>query len=174
MNNRKTLTTLGAGVISALALTSGIAFADDKAEVEMLLKAPHDISAAIKAAEASVGGSAMSASFDDDNGTGAYEIDVSNAGRKTEVTVDATTGEVIDSRDDGSDKYAVDLTQLGGDLAEIVADIESETGGKVMSIDTEHDNGQFSGMEIEIANSDGTTQEFWMNATDGKLVPSSD
>lgn len=176
MTRNKFIAMVSAAAVSATAATAGLALADgrdrdDQAKVQMFLTAPYDLTAAINAAVESSSGSAVKASYDEDNGTGVYEVDVVSGGQTSEVTVDATSGQVVETRSESSDRDdAVDLTRLGGDLASIVAMAESQTGDKVIAIDAEHHKGSFVGMEIETANADGTTREYLLGI-DGKLTP---
>ena len=40
-----------------------------------------------------------------------------------------------------------------------------------MSIEAEHDDGKFRGIEVEILKADGTVHDFILGAADGKLTP---
>lgn len=181
---KRTLTTiLAAGVALPAALAGGLAWAgndkNDQAEVQLFLKAPHDISAAITAAEASAGGKAISAEFDEKKGAGRYEIDAVAGDKLVEIKVDATTGKVTDTKDRGAltdqdDDDYVDPAKLGAPLAELVATAEKESGGKVMAIGLEHEDGKMAGVEVEIAMADGTVHDFLIDAASGKLTPQTD
>lgn len=178
---RKLVTLLTVGAVSTAALAGGTAFAggngNDQAEVQAFLSASQDISAAIGAAEAASGGKAVAAEFDENNGTGSYEVDTIANGKQVSVEIDASTGKVIKTEDEGDianadDDDMVDPAQLGAPLAQLVATAE-QNGGKVMSISAEHENGQAGVIEVELANADGTTQEFVM-AADGTMTPKAD
>ncbi|MFD1797374.1 hypothetical protein FQV27_10435 [Paracoccus aurantiacus] len=175
---RKLVTLMTAGAVSAAALAGGAAFADshqnDQAEVQAFLGASQDIAAAINAAETATSGKAVAAEFDDKNGTGFYEVDTIANGKQVSVEVDASTGKVIKTNDEGDVANAdeddiVDPAQLGAPLAQLVATAEQNGSGKVMSISAEHDGGANGTVEVELANTDGTTQEFAM-AADGTLT----
>ncbi len=175
---RKLLTLLTAGAVSATALT-GAAFANsdsaDQAEVQTFLGAAQDITAAIGAAEAASGGTAVAAEFEEKKGTAFYEVDIVANGKQVSVEIDATSGKVIktDAEGDAEEGDIVDPAQLGASLAKLVATAKQNGSGKVMSISTDHENGQAVAIEVELANADGTTQEFTM-AADGSLTPAVD
>ena len=78
-------------------------------------------------------------------------------------------GDVANADDDD----IVDPAQLGEPLAQLVATAEQNGSGKVMSISAEHENGQTGTIEVELANADGTTQEFAM-AADGTMTQLAD
>ncbi|TBN38596.1 hypothetical protein EYE42_11850 [Paracoccus subflavus] len=181
---RKLVTLLTAGAVSAAALAGGTAFAsgdgNDQAEVQAFLGAPQNITAAIAAAETASGGSAVAAEFDEKNGTGYYEVDTIANGKQVSVEIDAISGQVIKTEDEGDvanadddDDDIVDPAQLGAPLTQLVATAEQNGSGKVMSISAEHENGQAGTIEVELANADGTTQEFAM-AADGTMTQLAD
>lgn len=179
---RKLVTLLTAGAVSAAALAGGTAFAssngNDQAEVQAFLGASQDITAAIAAAEAASGGTAVAAEFDENKGTGYYEVDTIANGKQVSVEIDASSGQVIKTEDEGDvanadDDDIVDPAQLGEPLAQLVATAEQNGSGKVMSISAEHENGQTGTIEVELANADGTTQEFAM-AADGTMTQLAD
>ncbi len=174
---RKFLTLVTAGAVSAAALTGGAAFADndakDRAEVQAFLGATQDIVAAISAAETASGGKAVAAEFDEKRGASLYEVDTIANGKQISVKIDANTGAVVRTEDEGDianadDDDIVDPTQLGAPLAQLVATAEQNGGGKVMSISAEPEN-DAARIEVELANADGSTQEFLM-AADGTMT----
>ena len=179
---RKLMTLLTAGAVSAAALAGGTAFANsnghDQAEVQAFLGASQDITAAIAAAETASGGTAVAAEFDENKGTGYYEVDTIANGKQVSVEIDASTGGVIKTEDEGDvanavDDDIVDPAQLGAPLAQLVATAEQSGSGKVISISAEHEKGQAGMIEVELANADGTTQEFAM-AADGTMTQRAD
>ena len=179
---RKLVTLLTAGAVSAAALAGGAAFAsnngNDQAEVQAFLGASQNITAAIAAAETASGGTAVAAEFDEKNGTGYFEVDTIANGKQVSVEIDASSGQVIKTEDEGDvanadDDDIVDPAQLGEPLAQLVATAEQNGSGKVMSISAEHENGQTGTIEVELANADGTTQEFAM-AADGTMTQLAD
>lgn len=168
--------------ISAAALAASMSFAsgsDDQAEVQTFLKAPHDITAAIKAAEAASGGAAISAEFDVSKDAGYYEIDTVTGDKLAELKVDATSGQVTETKDKGllsaqDDDDAHSPAQLGAPLTELVAKAEAAGQGKVMSIGLEGEDNAAPVIEVELAKDDATTHSFILNATDGTLAPMTD
>ena len=175
---RKLLTLLTAGAVSATALAGGAAFAKndggDQAEVQAFLSASQDITAAIGAAEAAGGGTAVAAEFGQSKGTAFYEVDTIAKGKQVSVEIDASTGKVIQTKDEGDGDKAekediTDPAQLGAPLAQLVAMAEKSGGGKVMAISADHDNAKSGVIEVELAKSAGTTQDFAM-AADGTMT----
>ncbi|SKA25613.1 Uncharacterized membrane protein YkoI [Enhydrobacter aerosaccus] len=67
---------------------------DDKDELARLAAAPTTLPAAIAAAEQHVGGKAIEASFDDENGTILYKVAVAKDSIVHHLTVDSTTGKI--------------------------------------------------------------------------------
>ena len=61
---------------------------------------------------------------------------------------------------------------LGAPLADLAAKAAAAGEGKVMSIDADHEDGKFRGIEVEIVKADGSVHDFILNAADGKLTPS--
>ncbi len=173
----RTATIFTAGLASAIALSAGIALAGgkaDEAEVRAFLKAPHGIEAAIKTAEGATGGKAVGAEFDEKKGAGIWEVETVNGTKRAEVRVDATTGEVEKTKDKGDvadDDEPVTPDMLGGTLSDLVVRAETAGGGKVMSIDFEHEDGAPKGLAVEIAKPDGSHEAFLMNPADGKFSP---
>ncbi len=175
---RKLITLLTAGSVSVAALASGAAFASndgkDQAEIQAFLNASQDITAAIGAAETASGGKAVAAEFDEHKGTGFYEVDTIANGKQVSVDIDAASGKVIKTEDEGDisradDDDITDAAQLGAPLAQLVATAEKNGAGKVMAISAEHEGGKTGLIEVELANADGTTQEFAM-AADGTMT----
>lgn len=176
---RKLMTLVTAGAVTMAALGGTVAFAntqsgDDKAEVQAFLGGAQNISAAIGAAEAASGGKAVAAEFDQKNDLAFYEVDTIANGKQVSVEIDAASGKVIKSEDEGDIANAdeddiVDPAQLGAPLADLVAKAEQQSQAKVMSISAEHEAGQAGLIEVEVAKADGSTQEFAM-APDGTLT----
>lgn len=170
---RRPITLLAAALVSTAALSAGAAFADsDQQEITLFQNAAHDMRAAIATAEDATGGKAVEAEFDEDDGTGMWEVETVAGTRRAEVKIDATTGAVVKTKDKGdlADKdQPVTPDMLGAPLAELVAKAEAAGGGKVMSIDYEH--GRLAGIEVEIVKPDGSLQEFIMDPASGTLTP---
>lgn len=161
---------------AACVLIVGQAWAgsDDRAEVAAFLQAPHSLTAAIATAEAATGGQAYAAEYDHDDGAGHYEVRTLNGDKLAEVKIDAAKGTALKSVDKGllSDKDAddgLDPAQLSMPLAELIAAAEAETGGKVMSIEHERDDGRVA-LDVEIASAEGGIQDFAFDAVSGKFV----
>ncbi|WP_041527246.1 PepSY domain-containing protein [Paracoccus aminophilus] len=175
---KRTLSVLGLTAIASLgAMVGGQVWAatDNSAEVQQFLKAPQTLTAAIHAAESATGGKAYAAEFDDHKGTGRYEVKTLAGDKLAKVRVDATTGKVTDTKDKGllsakKDSDALDPAALKGSLADLVAKAETLSGGKVMSIDHERENGATT-VEVEVAAADGTAKTFAFDAAGDKLVP---
>ncbi|HRO00115.1 MAG TPA: PepSY domain-containing protein [Nitrobacter sp.] len=165
-------------LMSATALGGGAALAsdhaEDQAEIALFQQAAHDIRAAIATAEGATGGTAVEAEFTEEDGAPMWEVKTVAGTTRAEVNVDPATGQVVKTsdKDEGGDgNAAVTPEMLGAPLADLVTRAEAAGGGKVMSIDYEHENGQAVGAEVEIVNADGTVHEFLMNPADGTLTP---
>ena len=150
------ITILAATTLSAGALT-GAAFADsnDTAEIAAFQKAQHDVIAGIKAA---------SAEFDHENGAGLWEVETVNGTKYAEVRIDAATGNVVSTKDKSDRDDAVTPQMLGAPLADLASKAAATGAGKVMSIEAEHDDGKFRGIEVEILKADGTVHDFILGA----------
>lgn len=176
---RSIITLVAGGMVSAAALGGGAALAGsdhagDQAEIALFQNAAHDIRAAIAAAEGATSGKAVEAEFTEEDGAPLWEVKTVAGTTRAEVNVDPATGQVVhtkDKDDDAGSTDAVTPEMLGAPLVDLVTKAEAEGGGKVMSIDYEHENGQAVGVEVEIVNADGTVHEFLMNPADGKLTP---
>lgn len=176
---RRLVTFLTAGAVSMAALGGIGAYASDsgggdRAELQAFLAAPQDIAAAIKAAEAASGGVAVAAEFDEKRGAGVYEVDTVARGRVISVKVDAATGAVIGTEDEGDLASAdeddrVDPAMLGAPLAQLVTLAEKGGEGRVMSIGLDGGRHRDGTVEVELANADGA-REYRM-AADGALTP---
>lgn len=169
------LTGLAAALVTSTALL-GTAWADgkDASEIALFQKAAQDISAAIRTAETTTGGKAVQAEFDEKDGAGLWEVKTVTGTQGAELRIDATSGKVVSTRDRGAlsaDPDAITPQMLGAPLTDLVAKAEAAGGGKVMSIDGDHENGRFRGMEVEIVKADGTIQRFVLDPADGKLNP---
>lgn len=170
---KKTILTILAATAVSTGGLAGVAYAksDDTAEIALFQKAQHDIVAGIKAAETASGGKAVGAEFEDEDGTPAWEVKTMAGSKYSKVTVDAATGKVLKTREK-SDKDAVTPEMLGAPLTDLAAKAAAAGEGKVMSIDADHEDGKFRGIEVEIVKADGSVQDFILNAADGKLTPS--
>lgn len=177
--NRKIMSLVTVVLVSATA-TAGVALADKRdhrQEAASFLAAKQAITAAISAAEGSTGGKAVKAEFDEKKGTSLWKVRTVNGTKRADVRIDATTGQVIDTRDKGdvsAKRDSVTPDMLGGALADLISKAEAAGGGKVMSIDVERRRDGGVGVEVELVKADGTAQDFLMNPADGKLTPKAD
>lgn len=132
---RKILTLLAGAMVSIAALSAGAAFADsnDSAEIALFQNATHDIRAAIATAEGATGGKAFEAEFDEKDGAGMWEVKIVAGTKRAEVKVDATTGQVVKTKDKGDIAHKSDPVTpkiLGAPLADLVTKAEAAGGGK--------------------------------------------
>ena len=171
---KKTILTILAATAVSTGGLAGVAYAksDDTAEIALFQKAQHDIVAGIKAAETASGGKAVGAEFEDEDGTPAWEVKTMAGTKYSKVTVDAATGKVLKTREKSDKDDAVTPEMLGAPLADLAAKAAAAGEGKVMSIDADHEDGKFRGIEVEIVKADGSVHDFILNAADGKLTPS--
>lgn len=181
MMQRKLMTAVTAGAVSLAAMAGGAFASDnskDQAEVQAFLGASRTITDAIKAAETASSGPAVKAEFDDHNGAPAYEVDTIANGKQITVRIDAASGAVLTTEDEGEIAKAeaddiTDPAQLGAPLAELAARAEQAGQGKVMSISAERDDNKTPVVEVELAKADGSTQDFTI-AADGTLTKAHD
>lgn len=77
---------------------------EDSAEHQAFLKTPISLTKAIMAAEKKTGAKAMSAEFEDEDGTFIYDIELLTAeGEEIEAEVNAKTGSISIEEDDDDD-----------------------------------------------------------------------
>lgn len=159
---------------SAGTVGQALAGSDDTAEIQHFLAAPKGISEAIRAAEATTGGKAIEAEFDDHKGAAAYEVKTVSGDKIAKVKVDAVSGQVIKTKDkgkvDAKDDDAIDPAKMTVSLLDIVTKAEAESGGKVMSLGRESEDGT-SQIVLEIVKADGSRLDYTFDATAAKLVP---
>ncbi|HWL57808.1 MAG TPA: PepSY domain-containing protein [Paracoccus sp. (in: a-proteobacteria)] len=175
---KRTISTLALAAIAvASATTVGQARppSDDTAEIQQFLKAPKSISDAIRAAESSTGGKAIEAEFDDHKGVAAYEVKTVAGDTVAKVKIDAASGQVIKTKDKGTlatkdDDDVVDPAKMTVSLLDVVAKAEAESGGKVMSVDHESENGT-THTQLEIVKADGSLLDYTFDASAAKLIP---
>ena len=171
---KKTILTILAATAVSTGGLAGVAYAksDDTAEIALFQKAQHDIVAGIKAAETASGGKAVGAEFEDEDGAPAWEVKTMTGTKYSKVTVDAATGKVLKTKEKSDKDDAVTPEMLGAPLTDLAAKAAAAGEGKVMSIDADHEDGKFRGIEVEIVKADGSVHDFILNAADGKLTPS--
>lgn len=163
-------------IAAASAVSVGPVWAgsDDAAEIQLFLKAPKGISDAIRAAESATSGKAIQAEFDDHKGAAAYEVKTVAGDKIAKVKIDASSGQVIETKDKGTlaakGDEAVDPAKMTVSLLDIVTKAEAESGGKVMSVDHEIEDG-VTQTEIEIVKADGTRVDYTFDSSASKLVP---
>ncbi|TWI33865.1 PepSY domain-containing protein [Paracoccus sulfuroxidans] len=160
---------------SALSVGQAWAGSDDTAEIQQFLTAPKGISEAIRAAETATGGKAIEAEFDDHKGAAAYEVKTVAGDKIAKVKIDAATGQVVETKDKGTlagqdDDDAVDPAKMPVSLLDVVTKAEAESGGKVMSVGHESEDGTTQ-TELEIVKADGSRLDYTFDAAAGKLVP---
>lgn len=100
MTRSKLLRLTMAGVIAAGSLgVAGAVMAKDKDsktnETAIVANAKVTMAQAIATAESQVGGKAVGAGIEDQNGTAAFEIDVLKDGQRHRVLVDTQSGQVV-------------------------------------------------------------------------------
>ena len=167
------LTAIAAG--SALSVGQAWAGSDDTAEIQQFLTAPKGISDAIRAAETATGGKAIEAEFDDHKGAAAYEVKTVAGDKIAKVKIDAASGQVVETKDKGTlagkdDDDVVDPAKMTVSLLDVVTKAEAESGGKVMSVGHESEDGTAQ-TELEIVKADGSQLDYTFDATAAKLVP---
>lgn len=166
----KMVTALSGGAAFALFGLSP-AFADDAKEIALFLKAPVDISAAINTAEAETGGKAVAAEFDDDGPDGNYDIDIVKDNRNIEVEVDAGSGKILKTDDDGNlDRDDARPEDMGAPLTELVSKAQAAGEGKVIAIEYDTDDRRPARIEVDMVTQDGKMTEYVLDAEAGTLT----
>jgi len=175
--NRKLGHILTVGMVSVGALGGTLAWAGssngDAAEVALFGKAGQDIKSAVASAEKASGGQAVGAEFAEKNGEAIWEIETVAGTKVSEVKINAATGALVTQKDkDAADDEHEGATpdKLGAPLAELVTKAEAASGGRVMAIGFDEENGKIDGIEVEIVKN-GAPQTFTLDATSGKLSP---
>lgn len=110
------------------------------------------------------------------NGVIVYEVDVANRNSVREVEVDARAGTIV--RESSShletmmlrywDRGSLGTLSKARPLSEIVASVERETGGKVIDVDFEHEDGQ-ARYEFEVATNAGVAA-FYVDPKTGRRL----
>lgn len=105
-NNKMNIMTLGVALLLAGATTSSLinsrsAQASEIAkDLRLLDEAKISLTAAIEIAEKHVGGKAIEADLDRENGKAVYDVSVIKAQKEYDVRLDAVTGEVLRVKED--------------------------------------------------------------------------
>ena len=87
--------TLGAGLAGVALAASDAKEASEQQEIAAVTSAKTSLSQAIAAAEQQTGGKAVSAAFEDRDGTKGYEVAIASGSKLQKVLVDPETGNVI-------------------------------------------------------------------------------
>ncbi len=175
--NRNLVRIMTIGMVSLTALGGTLAWAGpDASEIALFEKAGHDIRSAIGAAEKATGGQAVGAEFTEKKGAALWEVETVAGSKVSEVRIDASTGAVVTQKDkDAADDEHEGATpdRLGAPLAELVAKAEAASGGKVMAIGFDEEDGKINGIEVEIVKN-GAVEAFTLDAASSKLSPASE
>lgn len=187
MKRNKLMIAATAGLVGLSTLGGTVAVAQsngdskDTAEVQAFLKSSTSILQAIQAAESESGGTAVSAEFDDSKSGSFYEVDTVKGDQLMSVRVDAASGTVTASKDEGmlsqksgEDDDHVSPAQLSMKLVDVVKQAETQSGGKVMTVGYEAQDGKVQGIEIELASADGKTQVLALDPANGTLTAVAD
>ncbi|MBK6706801.1 MAG: PepSY domain-containing protein [Sphingomonadales bacterium] len=110
------------------------------------------------------------------NGQLVYEVDIAKSNALREIELDARSGKVIHQSSSRLetmkmrywDKGAFAVLGKAKPLSEIVAEVELATGGKVIDVDFEHEDGQ-SRYEFEISTNAGIAS-FYVDPRTGKRL----
>lgn len=166
------LSIIGAGLVTLASAQSS--FAVDQAEIRLFQETAADIGAALATAEGATGGIATEAEFDDKKGRGVWEIKTITGTTRTEVRIDAATGEIIRRKDKGDisrKKRPVTPDMLGAPLIRLIEQAEAAAGGKVMQIEPEQRRDGAIRFEIDMLMPDGRVREFDLDPASGRLRP---
>ena len=170
----------GIGVAAAIAALAGTAVIAQTA-TEQPAAEPIGIAKALQAAETSVGGQALEAELESEDGRLVYEVDVvRGADEMHEVIVDAATGEVVSSDEQtvsglwvrwiGSNALEA-LKASDRSLAEVVEAAEAETGAVVREVSLDEEDGR-AVYEMEVVDAQGAETELEIDAATGETLKS--
>jgi uncharacterized membrane protein YkoI len=162
-------------------MTFGLAFtahADDPARLERAIsQANVKLPDAIATAEQQAGGGhVVKAEFKvQGEGAGYYDVRVLGANNTvTDYRVDGETGKVTRANMvsthgpvNGIDPEALHNVQTT--LSSAIAAAEESSGGKAISVDTDHGGGQVR-YSIKVAKADGTSEKVTVNGSNGKVA----
>ena len=183
MKRNKLMIAATAGLLGLTALGGTVATAqsssnsDDAAEVQAFLKSTTSITQAIQTAESESGGVAVNAEFDNSKSGPFYEVDTVNGDKLASIKIDAASGSVTQSQDEGvlsqnsgEDDDDISADQVTMKLADVVSKAESQSGSKVMAVGYEAEDGTAKSVEIELASADGKTQVMALDPATGKMT----
>lgn len=154
------------------AMVSGLLVVPAIAATELI-----PVSRVIEIVEASGKGQVVEVDLDTRrNGVIVYEVDVASRNSVREVEVDARTGAIL--RQSAShletmmlrywDRGSLGALDKARPLSDIVASVERETGGKVIDVDFEHEDGQ-ARYEFEVATNAGVAA-FYVDPKSGRRL----
>jgi uncharacterized membrane protein YkoI len=90
---------LGIGAVGlggAYAAENGAGETNDQADLQMMMQAKVSLTGAVQAAESAQGGKALSASFENNSGQPAYQVELATAdGNMASMLIDGNTGIVL-------------------------------------------------------------------------------
>lgn len=133
---------------------------------------------AVRAAEQALGGRAVEAEIDVEDGAPVFEVEVLVGEDMHEALVDAETGEVRSTSRERlatvwGDWFQQDRLDAVNDaprsLGAILADLESETGAVAREAELEDEDGQLY-YEIEMSGADGEETETYVDVSTGERL----
>ncbi|MDQ0987117.1 PepSY domain-containing protein [Streptomyces sp. V2I9] len=155
---------------------------DDRAAAAKDVRVSLDraVAAALKSAPGTVTGAELDADDDDHDGRTVWELDVRGTDKKWhDVTVDATSGTVLKTRDDDSDdrdRHAPRSSAVTLDRAAAAA--LKTAPGTITSIDLDDDDdgrrGEVLRWDVDIEGKDGKQHELRVDAKTGKVTADRD
>jgi uncharacterized membrane protein YkoI len=170
----KSMTLVGA---IALALMGAAVSAHDTKEAQAVASAKLSMTEAIAIAEKKANGKAIDVEVETSKaGQAQYAVEVlSSDGKKlTEYKLDANTGNVDNERNEPLEKFVnrvkpQDLQNAQTSLSAAIRTAERQSGGKVIDAETEG-SGNTLRYELEVAKSDGKTEEIEIDGATGKVA----
>ncbi|MDN6275326.1 PepSY domain-containing protein [Psychrobacter sp.] len=145
------LTALGACLTTALAVgavSTTVSASDHSNEVRAAQAAKISLQQAITTASRDASGILVSADFDDDDdrrsNSGVYELEFQNDSTSYEFTVDATTGQIVESESERLDRDDIEeynvQQQAKIKAVDAIEIAEKHSNGRVLDIEFEDDN----------------------------------
>ncbi len=162
------------------ALTVGqaaVAHESEAREIAAVTSASVSLDKAITTAESKIGGRALKATAEEHDGTVFYRVTTVADGKVYVQRIDARTGKVLKSENEGALKHSGDneraedfglLTKRTASLAGAIATAEKVTGGKALEADFGNENGT-PVFHVEIAK-DGKIRKAFVDGASGKVI----
>jgi uncharacterized membrane protein YkoI len=180
MNTQKLVTASMASVLvlGTLGGACGAAGTKPDEEVFAAMAAARPLSAAIRVAEATTNGKAFEGSLEEVDGATVYEITTLTGDLATKVSIDPTSGKVLETNDESAmakqirkDAAIANLSTGKISLLAAISTAESAAGGQAIEADLVDENAG-PVFEIEVANAEGAVTNVHVDGVSGAVLKS--